>query len=317
MPDPLAGRSADALAGLALGLTAAAGSLALWASRRGRGTANPASAAGLALAVAGAVAVTLRAQAAIGLAVGLAALAGGGAAVEWARTAPSKPSAVLGTAAGLALGTAGVVLMDAGPVPGPVLVVATLAAGALLADFDRRWRDHGLTPALLAVTAAGIYLAVPDVEAALPVLGAALPLALLGAPAALGRVGGGTGPIRPSVLVTAGAYAAAGLLVWTAATGSAGRAGAFVGGLACLGVLVVEPVARRLGRRRRDRIGPPPGRRVAVALLAGQIVLAMVAARVVARPASIAGALTLAAPELLLALAITEAALSYGERTAA
>jgi hypothetical protein len=317
MSDPLAGRYVDAFVGLALGFAAAAGSLAVWASRRGRRPGNPAAVAGLALAVAGVVAVTLRVRAEIGLAVALGILAGGGAALEWARTAASRPFAVLGTAAGLALGTAGVLLMHPGPVPRPVLVAATLAAGALLADFDRRWRDRGLTPALLAVTTAGIYLAVPDVEAALPVLGVALPLALLGAPAAVGQAGGSGGPMRPSLLAAAGAYAAAGLLVWITVTGSAGRPGAFIGGLACLGVLVVEPPARRLSRRGRDQPAPPPGRRVALAVLISQIVLAAVAARVVARPVSVVGALALAAFELVLALAVTVAALSYGERTAA
>src|SRR4029450_1154384 len=49
--------------------------------------------------------------------------------------------------------------------------------------------------------------------------------------------------------------ASAGLLVWVIATDGAGRPGSMVGGLACLGVLAGEPVARPLGRPRAR--GPP------------------------------------------------------------
>lgn len=258
---------------------------------------------------------------AAGLAAGL--VLGAAAALAclgvWAwrrRRRPGTPTPV----AGLALAAAGaggvaVALRPAGgglalPVPWPAVALAAVAAGALLADFDRRWRRRGLAPALLAVSAAGIYLTVPDTEAALAVLGAALPLALLGWPGPLARV-----PSQPPPsLGVVGALAVAGLLVGTASAGSVGRPGAFVGALACLGVLVVEPVARRLDPGRRSALGPPTGRWAGWSALAAQLALAAVAARVVGRPATVAEALPLAALQLGVALAVALAVASRSSR---
>ena len=61
--------------------------------------------------------------------------------------------------------------------------------------------------------AAGVYFTVPDTEHALVLIGAALPLALSSWPVPLARLGSG------------GAYAATGLLAWTAATDGVARAG--------------------------------------------------------------------------------------------
>ena len=81
--------------------------------------------------------------------------------------------------AGLALAAAAGRRLRPSPQPRPtparrgrLLAVATAAVAAALAAFDRRWRRPGLAPALLAVTAAGIWATVPDVEAALVLLGA-------------------------------------------------------------------------------------------------------------------------------------------------
>ena len=218
----------------------------------------------------------------------------------WAR----RPDAPV---AGLALAAAGVVALaatgaGAAPaLPWPAVAAAALVAGVLLADFDRRWRGHGLALPLLAVSTAGVYATVPDVEAALVVLGAALPFCLLGWPGPLALARRGR---RPPSLGAAGALAAAGLLTWTVASGGAGRPGSVVGGLACLGLLAVEPVARRLDPRRRGPLGPLERRpALAWAVLAAQAVLAGVAARVVGRPERAATALLLAAAEAAVALA--------------
>jgi hypothetical protein len=170
------------------------------------------------------------------------------------------------------------------------------AAGALPADFDRR-RADGLALPLWAVTVAGVWATVPDVESAVVVLGAALPPALLGWP----------GPLARSGLVSlgvAGSLAGAALLVWVVATDGAGRPGSMVGGLACLGVLGVEPLARRLGGRGPG--GPPLP---AVALLAAHLVLVAFASRVVGRRETVAEALPLAVAELVVALAVAVAAM--------
>jgi hypothetical protein len=323
MRDPLTGRYADATVALLLGLAATLVALAAAAWWRRSRPEDSAPVAGLALAAAGTAGIAARLGDAAGLAAGLAVLAGAGTTFGW--WADRTRSGAVGVArAGvrLALVAAGVLLMTrAGDrqlaLPWPVLVLAVAGAGALLADFDRHWRRRGLAPVLLAVTSAGIYLVVPDVEAALMVLGAALPTALLGWPGPLGRSRAGPAAVRPPSIGGAGSYAVAGLLVWTAATGGAGRPGAFVGALACLGVLVVEPLARQLHRGGRP-LGPIDGRWVAWSVLGAQLVLVAVAARVVGRPASVTAALALAALQLGVALAaVTAISRSYGKRTAA
>jgi hypothetical protein len=207
--------------------------------------------------------------------------------------------------AGLALAAAAVAGFALTGPPGdlalawPALLLVTVAVAAALASFDRRWRELGLLPALLAVAAAGIWATVPDVEAALVLLGAAVPLALLGRPGPLaGRLPGA------AAFGVAGSVAVAAVLVWTVASGGAARPGSVVGGLACLGLLAVEPVVRLLDPRRRSPLDPlerRPG--LAWAALAVQLVLAAVAARVAGRPERAATALALAALELGLALA--------------
>jgi hypothetical protein len=214
-----------------------------------------------------------------------------------------------GGLAGLALGGAaavGFAVTGAPATPGlpwPALAVATGAVAAVLADFDRRQGQRGLLPLLLVVTAAGIYATVPDVEAALVLLGATVPMTLLGRPGPLAR----SRP-WPPLLGAAGAVAAAGVLVWTVATGGAGRPGAVVGGLACLGLLAVEPLARRLDPRRRGLLDPldrRPG--LAWTALAAHAVLVGVASRAVGRPERATTALLLASVELGLALVVAAA----------
>jgi hypothetical protein len=196
-----------------------------------------------------------------------------------------------------AAGVAGIVLTTDRPaslaLPTPVLAVAAGAVGLALADFDRRWRRHGLVPPLLAVAAAGVWAALPDVEAALVVLGVTVPMTLLGWPSPLARSG------QPPSLGVVGALGVAGLFVWMVAAGAVGRPGAAVGGVTCLGVLVAEPVARRLDPRRRSPLDLLAGRDgPAWAALAAQVPLVGLASRVVARPERATTALLLAALEL-------------------
>ena len=239
---------------------------------------------------------------AVGLAFGAAALLAGVAAWALGR---ARRGGLVATLAGLAPAAAGVAALaatggipagrDAGLAP-LVAGAAAVAAGALLADFDRRRRD-GLALPLWAVSVAGVWATVPDVESAVVVLGAALPPALLGWPSPLARNG-------LVSLGVAGSLAGAGLLVWVVATDGAGRPGSMVGGLACLGVLGVEPLARRLGGR-----GPGSPPLPAAALLAAHLVLVAVASRVVGRRETVAQALPLAVAELVVALAVAVAAL--------
>jgi hypothetical protein len=261
---------------------------------------------------------------AAGLLAGLAAALACLAVWAWRRRhRPGAPTPVVGVALAAA-GGAGIVAATDPPatlaLPPPWIAVAAGVAGALLAGFDRRWRGQGLAPLLLAVSAVGVYATVPDVEWALVVVGAALPLALLGWPGPLAP-GGLLGPRRrdgpaqpPPSLGVAGSLAAAALLAWTVAAGGAGRPGSVVGGLACLGVLAVEPLARLLDPRHRSALARP---RAAWTALAAHLVLVAVAARVVGRAETVAAALPLAGLALAAALAVALAAAASGERTTA
>jgi hypothetical protein len=242
-------------------------------------------------------AVDRLAELAAGLLPGLAAAL----ACSWAWSRRrDRPPALAGVA--LAAATAvGLALTNAPADPAlawPGLVLATAAVAAALITFDRRWRELGLMPALLAVTAAGIWATVPDVEAALVLGGVALAMALLGRPGPLaGR--------QPGVAAfgIAGSVAVAAVLVWVVATGGAARPGSVVGGLTCLGMLAVEPAVRGLDPRHCSPLDPlerRPG--LAWGAVAVQLVLAGLAARVVGRPEGATTALALAALELGLAL---------------
>jgi hypothetical protein len=235
---------------------------------------------------------------AAGLLLGLAAAVAclGAASLRRERPVPVAGLALAAaTAAGLAVTGA-----PADPALGWLALAAiTVVVAAALGAFDRRWGRLGLPPALLAVTAAGIWACVPDVEGPLVLLGAVLPMALLGRPGPLaGRWPGAV------AFGAAGSVAVAAVLVWVVATGGAGRPGSVVGGLACLGLLLVEPAARLLDPRRRSPLDPVGGRPgLAWAALAAQLVLAGFASRVAGRPEHAAGALGLAGLGLAAALA--------------
>lgn len=244
-----------------------------------------------------------------GLLMGVVALVAGLLLARAARRRPAPapgPVPVHGLLFAAAF-VAGLALAPGPAVPGwpppsgwvvPAAAAVALAAGPLLAGFDARWPSRGLGPVLLAIALAGIWSTVPDTEAALVALGAALPLALVGWP-------------RPLVsLGRAGSWAAAGVLGWVVATGGAGRPSAVVGGAACLGLLAVEPLARRLDRERRSLLGCVPGGPWgAVVVAVAQLGLVYVAARVAGTRPTVAGAVAVAGAELAagvgLALSVT------------
>jgi hypothetical protein len=83
-----------------------------------------------------------------------------------------------------------------------------------------------------------MYACVPETKHAVVLLGAAVPLPLLGWPVPLARLG------------RAGSYGFTAITLWTAATDGAARPSALIGAVACLGLLVAEPVARTIANRR-------------------------------------------------------------------
>ncbi|HEY8202084.1 MAG TPA: hypothetical protein VII47_12120 [Actinomycetota bacterium] len=170
--------------------------------------------------------------------------------------------------------------------------VGAAVGGVLAAAFDRRWRTSGAPPIVLAVSVAGLYGAVPETMHVSVLLGVALPVALLG----LGAV---------ASLGSAGAYVSTALLAWTAGIGGAARPSSIVGGLGCLGLLVVEPLARNLagGRSGLEAISRRWG---LIALAAIQVVLVAIASRVagVQRSAGVAALVVFADLGLATALAV-------------
>ena len=232
----------------------------------------------------------------LALAVGLlAALPGRG------RRASLVPVAGLLFAVALAAGVQLTLGLPGEPVPGPALglaiVVAAVGVAALLADFDARWRHRGLGPVLLSVSLLGVYATVPDTEMALVAVGVALPLSLLGWPwplAAWGRVG---------------AWMVAGSLLWVVASGGVGRGSAVIGGIACLGLLAVEPIARRLHPDRRSVLSRLPGGLLGAPVAAVvQLLLVYVASRVAGTRSSVAAAATIAMAGAAVAVGLALAA---------
>lgn len=170
-----------------------------------------------------------------------------------------------------------------------LVVVSTVVGGLLVADFDDATARAGLSPVLFAVAVLGMYATLPDTEQTSVLVGVTLPLAFVGWPAARARLG-------------PGAYAAVGLVGWVAAVGGRGRPGSVVGAIACLGVMLGEPLARRLWRgAARVPRHPLAWRTVFLVLL--QFGVVMVASRVAGLETSAraAGALSLVALGLAVA----------------
>lgn len=180
----------------------------------------------------------------------------------------------------------------------PAVITAVIAVGGALAfDADRVRMRSGLGPVLLAISIAAIYSTVPDTEHVLVLLGAAVPLLAYALPTPIAALGAeGTG-------------AAIGLVMWAAATDGVGRPGSIVGAIGCLGLLVAEPIARRLPLRGLDDADRPPSRRDQhlqhLALFAAfQIALTLYAARVAGMERHPLNAFGLLVPALLAAMLV-------------
>lgn len=149
----------------------------------------------------------------------------------------------------------------------PMVAGVTLVGGALAASFDQVLGARGLALVLLAVTALGIYLTTPDTEHSSVLLGVVVPVMLLACPWPLATMGVG------------GAFASVALISWVVALDGAGRDGAVVGAVACLGVLVLEPIVRVATRGLASNAAPVP-LRYSAAVVAVHVVLVVVCSRV-------------------------------------
>jgi hypothetical protein len=123
-------------------------------------------------------------------------------------------------------------------VVGPT-IVATAVLAVLVAETDRIHAATAAGPPLLAASIFGMYASIPETGTILPVLIVAIPIGAVG------------GPLRVACLGTAGAEATVVLLAAVVAQGGQHRPASIVGGLATLGVLALEPLARALARRVR------------------------------------------------------------------
>jgi hypothetical protein len=110
-----------------------------------------------------------------------------------------------------------------------VLVAVAAVVGGVLVDAVDRGMPRVL-PVLLAVGAVGVYFCVPDTEA---------PKALLGA-----LLAGTMIVLEPRLGHALGHVTVTGLFVWVAAYGGVGRPGSVVGGVACLGLVLLIPLVR-------------------------------------------------------------------------
>jgi hypothetical protein len=235
---------------------------------------------GVAMAVAGLLAVAVADDAGgmvqvLGI---IAAGVGAGVGRSWQLPLIVRPALVLPGAA-VTLGATELTVEPT--VRWPTVIVASVLA-VLVADADESLSSSAAGPPLLAVSICGMYATIPETSEILAVLVVAVPIALVGAPLSLARLG------------AAGSGAVIALLAAVVAEGGQTRSASIVGGLACTGVLALEPVARRL-----VPLAPPwPDdwrSRPVLALAALQVVVVLVMSRVAGLRDDLEGALAVSA----------------------
>ena len=153
-----------------------------------------------------------------------------------------------------------------------LFVVVIPAAGFLINDFELRHDVLGIGVIYFSLAVLGVFGAVPDTEWAVALVAVAFPVTLLAWP----RVAGSFGPL--------GSFIAVAVLVWVTAQGGEPRPASILGGIACLGLLLLEPIviairpgAMRVSRWiRRDWIG-------AVVASIPQFMVVLICSRVAAR----------------------------------
>lgn len=250
---------------------------------------RPLPAAGLAMAAAGLIAVAMADADEAGGAGHVAGVALA-AAAGWLgeRLRLSVVARVLLVVPGAAVAVDAMHIEDRPTVVWPTVVVAAaLAAAVALAD--RSLARSAVGPPLLAISVFGMYATIPETGQILPVLVVVVPVALVGAPLVLARLG------------SAGSAAVVVLVAAMVAEGGQIRAASIVGGLASVGVLALEPLARRLV----PAAGPWPAswRAPRVLALAGlQAVIVLVTSRVAGIRDDLEGSTVIVAVTGVLAL---------------
>jgi hypothetical protein len=163
-----------------------------------------------------------------------------------------------------------------------------LVAGVLSVEADRR--APRLVPLLLAVGALGVYLCVPDTEAPKALFGALVAAAVLG--------------LEPRLRHRGGVSAVVGLVAWTVAYGGVGRPGSVVGGIACLGVVLLLSLVPRWS----------PTRWAVVTAIVVQVALVLYVSRVAGFEESAWSAFGLSAAALAVGWVVLSAARLLSDR---
>jgi hypothetical protein len=120
----------------------------------------------------------------------------------------------------------------------PLSALAIVLGGAVVSIWPGQSPDRALGP-MLAITAFGIWVTVPETELARALLGVAVALMF-----------GTLAPIRAR-LARADAFALVGTLVWVVAAGGHDRPASVIGGWACLGLVAILPMVEISGRHDR------------------------------------------------------------------
>jgi hypothetical protein len=112
-----------------------------------------------------------------------------------------------------------------------ILIIAVIPlAGFLITDFERRHGSLGLGVIFFTLAVLGVFGAVPDTEWAVAFVGVTVPITFLAWPRVAVSLG------------TEGAYLAVAVFLWVVAQGGTPRPPSILGSVACLGLLLLEPV---------------------------------------------------------------------------
>ena len=154
-----------------------------------------------------------------------------------------------------------------------VLTVVTVPLiGMLIGDFEMRHDGLGLGVVFFTIATLGLFAAVPDTEWALSLMAVSVVLTFLSWPKVAGSLG------------SEGAYAAVAVFILVAGVGGSGRPPSVLGSIACLGLLILEPVVTAI-KPSVVKLTTLPSRTWGGAMVASlpQLVLVLVSSRIAAR----------------------------------
>jgi len=111
------------------------------------------------------------------------------------------------------------------------IVILVPLGGFLISDFEERYENLGLGVIFFGLACLGVFVAVPDTEWARVLIATAIPVTFLAWPRVAASLG------------AEGSYLAVATLILVAAHGGGQRPASIVGSIACLGLLLLEPLA--------------------------------------------------------------------------